>query len=153
MSLAAMRGVLVVASAGNDNQPRLTSPAANTANFLLSSNDLISVGSIDAGDVKSSFSNYAYSLKLVAPGERIYTAVPNNQVGYWSGTSFAVPMVSGALALALGQGADADSLPSKLASGSDDILGFNKNYTHQLGSERLDLGKFLKSLNSGFKWF
>ncbi|AZI44595.1 peptidase S8 and S53 subtilisin kexin sedolisin (plasmid) [Deinococcus psychrotolerans] len=154
LSLAAMRGVLLVASAGNNNQPRLTSPAANTANFLLSSNYLISVGSVDADDVKSSFSNYAYSLKLMAPGEHIYTAVPNNQVGYWSGTSFAAPMVSGALALALGQGAEAGSLPGKLASGSDDILSFNKNYAHQLGSGRLNLGKFLKSINSGsFRWF
>ena len=67
------------------------------------SNNFISVGSINKNygeKMVSSFSNYGkVNVDLFAPGEDIYTAIPDNQYGFDSGTSLAAPMVSGAAAL------------------------------------------------------
>ena len=46
------------------------------------------------------FSNYGKkNVDLFAPGEEIYTAIPENKYDFDSGTSLAAPMVSGTAAL------------------------------------------------------
>ncbi|MFC4818514.1 S8 family serine peptidase [Flavobacterium sp. GCM10023249] len=73
-----------------DNQPEVS------ANF-------INVGSINKNygeKMVSRFSNYGKkNVDLFAPGEGIYTAIPDNKYGFDSGTSLAAPMVSGTAAL------------------------------------------------------
>jgi thermitase len=91
--------VPVFLSAGNFNAG-LNFPAS-IANTRLS---VVSVGSLDANGIKSSFSNYGANLELSAPGQGIVTAFPNNRSVVASGTSMATAVASGTVALALGQG-------------------------------------------------
>ena len=103
LAYAAERKVFVTASSGNTGDSNITYPARNAREGTKAGAYLLSVGSVDAYNRLSTFSTYGDALELTAPGEYIYTAFPGNQVGYWSGTSFAVPMVTGTLALILGE--------------------------------------------------
>ena len=61
---------------------------------------MISVASLDSNGGLSSFSNYGSAwVDLAAPGGGIYSTLPDNSYGTYSGTSMATPHVSGALAL------------------------------------------------------
>ncbi|CAM4200973.1 S8 family serine peptidase [Deinococcus marmoris] len=142
LALAASRQIVVVASSGNSGNEKITYPAGN-AGIFVPSDYLVSVGSVNARDVKSSFSTYGYSLNLTAPGERIYTAMPDNGAGYWSGTSFAAPMVTGALALALGEG-KTTMLTTLLYADGKDIDGVNSYALQSKLGTRLDLAAFLE---------
>ncbi|NHM00523.1 S8 family serine peptidase [Flavobacterium difficile] len=66
-------------------------------------NNFISVGSISEKTdslFASTFSNYGkVNVDIFAPGENIYTCIPNNKYELDSGTSLAAPMVSGTAAL------------------------------------------------------
>ncbi|GHG27511.1 serine protease [Deinococcus indicus] len=143
------RGVYVVAAAGNDNQERIVYPAALATKKGSFGEYLLSVGSSDLNDLKSSFSNYARTLEIVGPGENVYAPYPDNMVAAWSGTSMAAPMMAGGLALALGQelrvaGKD---LTKKMAESAFDVYnnGANEAYKDMLGVKgRVDLVKFLK---------
>lgn len=95
LTLAYNRCVLV-ASAGNEghsNEVYPVYPAAFTY--------VLGVMSIGESGMESSFSNVdeiAFNnveYELYAPGENIYSTIPNNQYGNKSGTSMAAPVVSG----------------------------------------------------------
>jgi thermitase len=107
VNYAASKNVLVVASAGNQGLANgLTFPArlvrvTGVTDGLYGR--LFSVGSVDSNNVTSLFSNYAWNLSGVAPGENIYTAFPGGQMIAATGTSFAAPLFSGAFALALSE--------------------------------------------------
>ena len=81
-----------VAAAGNDGVARIRYPAAYAS--------VIAVGAVDARLRRARQSNYGPELALVAPGEDIWTLDENGQGYFASGTSFAAPFVSAALALA-----------------------------------------------------
>jgi thermitase len=102
---ALSQGVYVVASSGNSGDGNITYPAADALTITYGgvnrSQYLLSVGSVNNSGSRSSFSTYGTALKLLAPGEQVFTAFPNNQVGHATGTSFAAPQVSGLVALAL----------------------------------------------------
>jgi thermitase len=100
-------------------------------------------------DQKSDLTNYGKGLEMLAPGKNIYITVPGGLVGAWSGTSFAAPMVSGTLALAMGQGNLNPSMtPSKLAvqvsNSSDSVDVANPKYAGQsnFGFSRLNIQTF-----------
>jgi len=66
-------------------------------------NNIITVGSTDRNDNRSSFSNYgATSVDIAAPGSRIYSCIPGNSYGNKSGTSMACPHVAGVCAFMMG---------------------------------------------------
>jgi subtilisin family serine protease len=98
------RNVLVIAAAGNssrniDEQPHY--PASYDLPNIISV-AATSKGATKEEDVLADFSNYGLnSVDLAAPGEDIYSTFPNNQYLTWSGTSMAVPHVTGAAALLL----------------------------------------------------
>ena len=100
------QGVRIVAAAGNNGQlNNLDSPAL----FSWSSSTYqmtIGVGSVNTNDQKSSFSSYGDSVYSFAPGENIWSAYPSNRSANFTGTSFATPIVSGSIALAMSETPD-----------------------------------------------
>ncbi len=109
---ALSRGIYVVASSGNSGDTNITFPAGDATSITYSgvnySKYLLSVGSMSNSWTRSSFSTYGNSLELVASGEQIFTAFPDNQTGHATGTSFAAPQVSGVLAMAMSDTAAAN---------------------------------------------
>jgi hypothetical protein len=89
-------GSIVVAAAGNDRESG--SPLSYPASYP----HVVTVGSTDAGDAVSSFSSKSPGMDVAAPGEEIPIAIPTRfsatGFGSSSGTSFAAPIVSGAIA-------------------------------------------------------
>jgi len=88
--------VTLVAAAGNGGSASLLYPAAYPA--------VIAVGSVDANLQRSAFSNYGAGLDVFAPGRDIISTRRDNTYGRVSGTSFATPLVTGALILAQATG-------------------------------------------------
>lgn len=146
---AKQRGVIVVASSGNRDEGRLEFPAQYDY-------EVLSVGSVNYGDAKSDFSSYGRSLDVLAPGETVYTALPDDQLGYWTGTSFAAPMVTGALALAVGEAGSYSHLsPNDLVwwmiNESDNINGLSQNWMFgDWVGGRLNVEAFLKAAFAGW---
>lgn len=155
MDHATRQGVYVVASSGNTGDQSVTYPAAYTREAGPLGDLSIGVGSVDDQDAKSAFSTYGSRLELLAPGERIYTPAPEGQLAHWSGTSMAAPMISGALALALGepwssarQGQLALLIGNSAAEVDDDDLhgdAYGDYFEDKLGMGRLDLAAFIRA--------
>jgi subtilisin family serine protease len=98
-------GILFVAAAGNSTANNDAS-AQYPANYTAAS--VISVAASDQNDQLASFSNYgAKTVDLAAPGVSIYSTLPNNRYGTYSGTSMATPHVAGVAALAWAYNPDA----------------------------------------------
>lgn len=90
-------GVLFVAAAANEGRNN-DSRGIYPANVKLS--NVISVAASNSRDGKPSWSNYGKrNVSIAAPGDAILSTLPNAAYGKLSGTSMAVPMVSGILAL------------------------------------------------------
>ena len=83
-------GIVFVAAAGNtatNNDTTPEYPANDTAS------NVISVAASDKNDNLASFSNYGASkVDVAAPGVTIYSTLPGNMYGAYSGTSMAAPM-------------------------------------------------------------
>lgn len=87
------KNVVIFASAMNDS--------ASQPNYPAACNHVVAVSATDFSDSLASFSNYGPWVALAAPGISILTTSMGGGYGYWSGTSFASPIVSGVAALAL----------------------------------------------------
>lgn len=85
-------GTVVVAAAGNSN-----SDACN--NSPSSASEAITVGSVDHSGEISWFSNWGSCVDIFAPGTRIMSTLPNNNIGLAAGTSMAAPHVAGVASL------------------------------------------------------
>jgi len=108
-------GVDVVAGTGNTGTQGVFYPAKYP--------NVIAVGSHDVNGTRSSFSTYGNEIDTLAPGEDILTTTINGDYGYFSGTSMAVPHVTGLLALSRTSGQPADlanimSTPEPLNNGN-----------------------------------
>lgn len=165
--------VLVVAPAGNEESVghgvNLNSKPIYPACYKDDAKKslVIGVAATDAIDQKAVFSGYGNDcIALSAPGVSFYSTsvfAPNQYLpgktfnqyydGYWSGTSVAVPLVSGALALI--QGANPQLSPTqsvqKLLQTTDDINAINPDYSGQLGKGRLNLYAAISSATASLK--
>ena len=117
-------GILLVASAGDKGSSEPIYPAAYP--------EVISVSAVDALDNKAKWSNYGYSIDLVAPGVDILSTYLDGEYVRFSGTDTATPHVTGVLALALAaqiKPEDAEKIIFDKAKdlgekGRDDIYGY-----------------------------
>ena len=167
---ASGKGVYIVASAGNDNTTNATYPAADAKNSAYGGTRLISVGSVGSGnllgqllgdtstpaapfDQKSLYSNQGSNVELYAPGEMITTLLPNALVGNWTGSSFAAPMVSGALALALAEplnNTQSGRVSTAITSTGVSLnTSLNTAWAGQLTGGRLDTAAFMQKVLTG----
>lgn len=106
---AEKKGVLLVKAAGNDNEdiqnsvhyPTNFKDPADDKPFL---KNMIVVGAStkDAETLRAGFSNFnSKMVDVFAPGQQIYSTVPDAKYKYEQGTSMASPVVAGAAAVLL----------------------------------------------------
>jgi hypothetical protein len=141
------KGVICVASVSNSNSPKNVYPAAE--------DKVIGVAATDYNDYKASFSDWGSDVNLAAPGVYMTSTYPNDSEGqqHWamaSGTSFATPLVTGAVAVLKSLPAtnvEVESSAKYLDSSADPIL--DPAYRNKLGSGRLDVSGAVSAAKSG----
>ncbi len=145
INAASQMGIVLVASAGNNDSNGVGYPAAYQ--------NVIAVGSTDIDDAKSTFSNYGTAIDVMAPGKGIYSTLggDDNAYGYLSGTSMSAPMVAGLAALvkALHPTYTPAQVENDIKSGCDNINSANPTKTGLLGAGRINAYRTFKP-NVGF---
>lgn len=134
MNSAHDKGIVLVASSGNNGQEVAYYPAAY--------NHVIAVGSTDSDDGMSDFSNYGSHIDVMAPGRNIYSlkAETTSSYGNASGTSMSAPLVAGLCALMKSDqpSLTPDQLETQLKSSCDDISSENPGLTGKIGAGRIN---------------
>lgn len=149
-------GVLVVCSAGNTASSAAHYPSSYSSRPGPLGEGLISVAATDAADRKASYSNFARTVDLCAPGGDglpldsgdIPCADLDNTYTVGAGTSLAVPHVAGIAALMLS--ADPALSPRRLKellkATADPLDARNPEYAAMLGAGRLNAGRALAAI-------
>jgi subtilisin family serine protease len=124
------QGVIIVAAAGNNNQPNRQYPVGYP--------DVIGVTAVDSRNHKASFANYGVWIDFAAPGVGITSTIIGAQgSGYasWSGTSMSTAFLSGALTLAREKWPTRtpDELLQALQEGGGDLNSSNPTHAGKLG--------------------
>lgn len=154
-------GIIVVAAGGNEasqgNGYNLdeTPMYPVCLNGASGENRVIGVAATDTMDQKAAFSSFGSKcIDITAPGVSVFSTVvysPDNYLngqpfnkyydGYWSGTSAAVPMVSGALALieSANPALNRNEIIKALFDNTDNTSRVNQNYLGRLGKGRLNI--------------
>lgn len=143
IAYASSHGVFVSVSTGNGGLDMPLYPARHSAAM----DNTISVGAHNRSDAHAWFSNYvgaSGAVQVDAPGVNVFSLLPNNRYGRYSGTSSAAPFVSGLAALVLS--VNEDFSPNLVRhfitegairdiSGSDSIGGIDAARTLYLARE------------------
>ncbi|MDA1024584.1 MAG: S8 family peptidase, partial [bacterium] len=148
-------GITVIVAVGNEDRDTDRFPSYPSCFEGDDGEDIvIGVASSDLWDDKSDFSNYGEDcVDISAPGERIYSTQYDNASkgftdaygGFWGGTSFAAPVVSGAAALLLSAYPDLDPDDVRIILQlSADPLDASSEYDGKLGTGRLNLAAALE---------
>lgn len=139
-------GKVVVASAGNEGES--WSSRVGQYSYPASYDHVISVGSINKDNTRSSFSQYNDRVDLCAPGQAVLTTAKSGGYEYASGTSFSSPIVAGACAvlMAADTSLNADEVETILKNTALDLgaAGSDSYY----GSGLIQLNSAVASINS-----
>jgi hypothetical protein len=132
---AVNRNVVVVLSAGNDNQNTDVTPQ-----YPGVYPQVIAVAALTQDDSKASFSNFGTNVDVCAPGENIYSTVLNNAHGFLDGTSMAAPHVAGLAALVWSANRDLTNLQVRqvIEEACDNIDAANPASVSALGRGRIN---------------
>ena len=127
-------GIVLVASAGNDNLP-------DTVIAPTVSRGTISVAAVESNNKKSPYSNYGSFVRVSAPGSNIRSTYRNGGYATWSGTSFAAPFVSAEVAMILSvkPTLSADQVKSFIQGSAHSIDNVNPAYSGKLGKGVIDI--------------
>jgi subtilisin family serine protease len=153
IAAAGTAGKLFVAAAGNSGLNSDIFPAYPASYDL---DNIISVAATDHNDALAYFSNYGVaSVDLGAPGVNIYSTLPYNSYGTYSGTSMASPHVAGVASLIWSESPDltATQVKNQILGAVDPITALDgKSVT----GGRLNASKALiapgKGAIFGIKW-
>lgn len=149
---AAKQNILFIAAAGNSkgnndrkaNYPSNYSTLTGTSNVSAASYEaVVAVAAIDNVGGLASFSNYgATTVDLGAPGVNIYSTLPGNTYGSYSGTSMATPHVTGGAALyaAANPGASGSQIRAALLNNTIATSSLNKK---TITGGRLNVSSFV----------
>jgi Subtilase family len=140
ITYAQTRGVIVVAAAGNSACDQPVPPASLPG--------VIAVGSAEADDSVSSFSNRGTWVDLIAPGRNVLSIVKSGAPRTFTGTSFASPLVAATAALIVADhpNISADGVVRRLREGSDQVAGTGS----LMAWGRLDAGASLAAPTAGY---
>lgn len=137
VTYAEKKGVLFVASAGNDGKIEMVYPAGLS--------NVMGVASTDSDDERSSFSNYGNQIVWVAaPGEAVITTYPFGTYAAAWGTSFSAPMVSGGVDLLENVKPGISEMQAALAMANAQYL-----LSVGMGNGRVDLYRAVGSQKTG----
>ena len=134
-------GVLLIASAGNDNLEQGVLPAV--------SHGSMAVGAVEANNTKSPYSNFGSFVRVVAPGSNIRSTFVDGGYATWSGTSFAAPFVSAeaALMLSVSPSLTPDRIKTGIRNTAHSVDKSNsKGYQGKLGNGIIDIEAAVKSV-------
>lgn len=141
VNYALEHGVAVVAATGNDALESLLYPARYKG--------VLAVAGVDARSEHLYFSNRGPEIDIAAPGFAVNAALPGDDIGSFSGTSAAVPFVSGAMAWLM-----ADN-PDMTATEAAEVLLAYTNDVGKPGQDDktgygvLDIGRMLERNRRG----
>lgn len=114
LELAASRGAVMIAAAGNDGRRRAAYPAAHP--------DVIAVTAVDAAFRRYRAANSGPHIEFAAPGVDLYVAGADTGGTYASGTSYAAPIVTALAArLGAGGGLSVEGLRARLRQSAVDL--------------------------------
>ena len=90
--IAKKSNTIIVQAAGNDSMLSGVDPMKRSQNSIV-------VGALNEDMDLTGFTNYGDEVTVFAPGEKIYSSLPDNTMGYLDGTSMSSPIVAGCVAL------------------------------------------------------
>ena len=152
LAYAASKGCLLVGASGNNKSVEELPITKNLSgvNYPAADPCVIAVTAIDQKDKIAHFSLTGPEVKLSAPGTQIlscmWTKEGEKGVGYFTGTSFAAPLVSGVAALLWSQYPEltASEISRALFSSAFDLGSSGRD--HSYGYGRVDAYRALKTL-------
>ena len=132
-------GIVLVASAGNDNVNQPLAPAVGRG--------VIAVAAVEGNNAKSPYSNYGSYIRVVAPGSGIRSTFWDGGYASWSGTSFAAPFVTAEAALILSSqpASTAESVVSTIRKTAHSVDSSNPAYKGKLGNGIIDIEAAVKA--------
>lgn len=129
---AEAKGIVIVASAGNDGD---CGDNTDTVNYPAKFASVISVGAVDKNNQHACFSSSGAKLDLSAPGVSINSTKLGGGNTVYSGTSMASPHVTGAAAVLVGSGVKDQNGNGKI---NDEVRDVLKKTAFDLGTVGFD---------------